>query len=61
MLRSQIGLQLWNVDAWEMFRGNIKISTKECLSYYDLKKHKPWVDEGCSKLLDQWNQGKFQW
>jgi hypothetical protein len=26
-----------------------------------LKKHKPWYDEGCSKLLDQRKQAKFQW
>jgi hypothetical protein len=26
-----------------------------------LKKHKPWFDEGCSKLLDQRKQAKFQW
>jgi hypothetical protein len=34
-------------------RVNIKISTKEGLGYYELKKHKPWFDEGCSELLDQ--------
>jgi hypothetical protein len=26
-----------------------------------LKKHKPWFDEGCSKLLDQRKQDKLQW
>jgi hypothetical protein len=26
-----------------------------------LKKHKPWFDEGCSKLLDQRKQAKLQW
>jgi hypothetical protein len=25
------------------------------------KKHKPWFDEGCSKLLDQRKQAKLQW
>jgi hypothetical protein len=30
------------------------------LGYYDLKKHKPWFDEGCSKLLDQRKQVKLQ-
>jgi hypothetical protein len=25
------------------------------------KKHTPWFDKGCSKLLDQWNQAKLQW
>jgi hypothetical protein len=27
--------------AWETIRGNMKISVKENLSYYELKKHKP--------------------
>jgi hypothetical protein len=31
------------------------------LNYYDLKKHKPWFNEGCSKLLDQRKQAKLQW
>jgi hypothetical protein len=26
-----------------------------------LKKHKPWFDEGCSKLLDQRKEAKLQW
>jgi hypothetical protein len=25
------------------------------------RKHKPWFDEGCSKLLDQRKQAKLQW
>jgi hypothetical protein len=25
------------------------------------KKHKPWFDEGCSKLLDPRKQAKLQW
>jgi hypothetical protein len=29
--------------------------------YYELKKHKPWFDERCSKLLDQRKQAKLQW
>jgi hypothetical protein len=33
--------------AWEIPRENIKISTKESLDYYELKKHKPWFDKGC--------------
>jgi hypothetical protein len=27
--------------AWETIRKNIKISSKESLGYYELKKHKP--------------------
>jgi hypothetical protein len=40
-----------NID-WETIRENIKISAKESLGYYELKKNKPWFDEGCSELLD---------
>jgi hypothetical protein len=38
-----------------------KISAKENLGYYELKQHKLWFDEGCSKLLDQRKQAKLQW
>jgi hypothetical protein len=47
--------------AWETIRENIGISAKESLGYYELKKHRPWFGEGCSKLLDQRKQGKLQW
>jgi hypothetical protein len=44
-----------NLDnrAWETIRENTKISAKESLGYYELKKHMPWFDERCSKLLDR--------
>jgi hypothetical protein len=45
--------------AWETTWQNIKISVKELLGYYELKKHKPWFDEGCSTLLDQRKQAKM--
>jgi hypothetical protein len=48
-------------SAWETIRENIKISAKESLGYFELKKHKPWFDEGCSKLLDQSKHAKLQW
>jgi hypothetical protein len=48
-------------SAYEMIRENIKISAKESLGYCELKKHKPWFDEACSKLLDQRKQAKLQW
>jgi hypothetical protein len=48
-------------SALERIRENIKISGKESLSYFELKKHKPWFDQGCSKLLDQRKQSKLQW
>jgi hypothetical protein len=38
---------------WETISENIKISAKESLRYYELKKHKPWFDKGCSKSFDQ--------
>jgi hypothetical protein len=47
--------------ALETIRENIKISAKEGLGYYKLKKDKPWFDAGCSKLLYQRKQAKLQW
>jgi hypothetical protein len=44
-----------------MIIGNIKFSAKEGLGYFELKKHKPWFNKGCSKLLDQRKQAKLQW
>jgi hypothetical protein len=32
---------------WEAIRENIKISAKESVGYHELKKPKPWFDEGC--------------
>jgi hypothetical protein len=46
--------------AWETIRKNVKISAKGSIGYYQLKKHKPWLDEGCSKLLDQRKQAKLE-
>jgi hypothetical protein len=48
-------------SAWETITENIQISAKESLGYFELKKHKPWFDEGCSKLLDQRKQAKLHW
>jgi hypothetical protein len=45
--------------AWEILRKNTNISAKDNLSYYELKKHKPMYDEGCSELLDQRKQAKL--
>jgi hypothetical protein len=47
--------------AWETIRENIKISDKESLDYYELKKHKPWFDQGCSELIDQGKRAELQW
>jgi hypothetical protein len=35
--------------SWETIRENINISAKGGLGYYELKKHKPWFNKGCSK------------
>jgi hypothetical protein len=43
---------------WETIR-ELKISAKESLDYFELKKHKPWFDEGCLKLLEQRKQAKL--
>jgi hypothetical protein len=46
---------------WETIRENIKVSAKMSLGYRELKKYKPWFDEGCSDLLDQRKRAKLQW
>jgi hypothetical protein len=43
-------------SAWETIRETIKISAKEILGHFEFKKHKPWFNKGCSKLLDQRKQ-----
>jgi 50S ribosomal subunit-associated GTPase HflX len=48
-------------SAWETIRENILISAKESVGYYELRRHKPWFNEGCSKLLDQRKHVKLQW
>jgi hypothetical protein len=48
-------------SVWEMIRENINISAKESLGYCELKKHKPWFDQACSKLVDQRKRAKLQW
>jgi hypothetical protein len=53
--------ELYINGAWKTIRENIKISAKDSLGYYELKKHKPRFDEGCSKLLDQRKHAKLQW
>ena len=48
---------------WENIKQNIRIitSAKESLGLYELKQHKPWVDEGFLRLLDQRKEAKMQW
>jgi hypothetical protein len=35
---------------WEIITENITISAKESWGYHELKKHKPWFNEGCLEL-----------
>jgi hypothetical protein len=37
--------------ARENIKENIKTSAKESLGLYELKQHKPWLDEECSLFL----------
>jgi hypothetical protein len=48
-------------SAWETIRENITILAKESLCYFELKRHKPWFNGRCSKLLNQRKQAKLQW
>jgi hypothetical protein len=43
-------------SAWETIRENITISAIQSLGYFELKKHKPWFNDGCIQLLDQRNK-----
>jgi hypothetical protein len=38
-----------------------KSFTTENFSYYELEQHKPWFDEECLQLLNQWKHAKLQW
>jgi len=44
-----------------MYEGNIKTSAKESLVLYEMKKHKSWFDEECSRFLDQRKHANMQW
>jgi hypothetical protein len=48
-------------SAWETIRENVNMSFKESPGYFELKKPKPWFNEGWTKLLDQRIQAKVQW
>jgi hypothetical protein len=39
-------------SAWKTIKGNIEVSGKDNVGYFELKKHKPWFNEVCSKLLN---------
>jgi hypothetical protein len=53
-----------NVDinrALDAIRKNINNYAKECIGHCEAKRHKPWFDEECSKLVDRRKQAKLQW
>jgi hypothetical protein len=52
----ELGAEVEINNAWERIKENINILAKESLGYCELKKHKPWFDQACSKLLDQRKQ-----
>jgi hypothetical protein len=49
------------VIAWENIKEGIKTSAKDILGLYELKQHKSWFDEECSRFLEQRKQAKIQW
>jgi hypothetical protein len=48
-------------NAWESITENIRASAKDNLGHHRLKHNKPWFDDECSKIIDQWKQTKLQW
>jgi hypothetical protein len=48
-------------SAWETIRENIKMSAKESLGHFELKKHKPWVQRSMLKIIKSMKQAKLQW
>jgi hypothetical protein len=51
-----------NIDidrALEIIRKNMKVSATMSAVYYDLTQHKQWLEEDCSKLLDERKQAKL--
>jgi hypothetical protein len=38
-----------------------RIFQPKSLGYHELKKHKPWFNEGCVELLNQRKQAKLLW
>jgi hypothetical protein len=48
-------------SGWDTIREIIKVTAKERLGYFEMKKHNPWFEEGFSKLLERRKQAKLQW
>jgi len=47
--------------AWENFTENTKTTAEQSLGLYELKQHKPWLEEECLGFLDQRKHVKMQW
>ena len=47
--------------AWENIKESIKTSAKDSPGLYELKQHKPWLDEDCLGFLDERKQAKMRW
>jgi hypothetical protein len=43
-------------SAWGSIRENIKTLVEEDIEYHRLKFNKPWYDDECSKLINQWKR-----
>ena len=46
--------------AWENIKENIKTSAKDSLGLCELKQHKPWFGEECSRFFNQRKQDTMQ-
>jgi hypothetical protein len=51
---------IWTSIGLGKVLGNIKILARESLHHYELKQHKSWFDEECSKLSHKRKQTKLQ-
>jgi hypothetical protein len=45
--------------AWENIEENVKTAAEHSLGLYELKQHKPWFDEECSRFSDKRKQAKM--
>jgi hypothetical protein len=46
-------LNMWNLKVLVKQLERISKFQAKTIGYYELRKHKPWFDKRCSKLLDQ--------
>jgi hypothetical protein len=55
-----VDAEVENNSASETIIETTKISTKEKLGYYEMKKYKPLFEESCSNVFNQMKQAKLQ-